>query len=62
MDHSTYIAAALASVPTITTVVIGIVMNQRQFGGLDARMSAMESCMDSIEAMFARIERNVLRH
>jgi hypothetical protein len=62
MDHSTYIAAALASVPTIVTVLIGIFMSQRQFDGLDARMSAIESGMDSIEATFARIERNARRH
>jgi hypothetical protein len=62
MNHSTYIAAALASVPTIVTVLIGIVLSQRQFDGLDARMSAIESCMDSIEATFSCIERNIQRH
>jgi len=62
MDHSTYIAAALAGVPTILVVLIGIVTSQRAFDRLDARMTGIEHCMGSIEARFARLECRVDRH
>jgi hypothetical protein len=49
MEHSTYIAAALASVPTIITVLIGILLNNGRFTDLNSRMTAFEGRMNSFE-------------
>ena len=56
LDHSTYIAAALASVPTIITVLIGILLNNGRFTDLNSRMTAFESRMRSFDNRLTGID------
>ena len=56
MEHSTYIAAALASVPTIITVLIGILLNNGRFTDLNSRMTAFESRMQSFDNRLTGID------
>jgi hypothetical protein len=56
LDHSTYIAAALASVPTIITVLIGILLNNGRFTDLNSRMTAFESRMQSFDNRLTGID------
>src|SRR5580698_5806939 len=59
LDHSTYIAAALASVPTIITVLIGILLNNGRFTGLNSRMTAFESRMQSFDNRLTGIDKKL---
>jgi len=49
MDHTAYIVAALANVPTIIAVLIGILLNNGRFTDLNSRMTAFEGRMNSFE-------------
>jgi hypothetical protein len=50
MDHSPYIVVALANVPTIITVLIGILLNNGRLNDLNSRMTAFEGRMNVFDA------------
>jgi hypothetical protein len=49
MDQSPYIVVALANVPTIITVLIGILLNNGRLNDLNSRMTLFESRMKSMD-------------
>jgi flagellar capping protein FliD len=49
MDRSQMLVLALANVPTIITVLIGILLNNGRLNDLNARMTSFESRLDSLE-------------
>jgi hypothetical protein len=50
MDHNQLYILALANVPTMITVLIGILLNNARFNDLNLRMTSLESCLTRIEA------------
>ena len=55
MEHTQILVLALANVPTIITVLIGILLNSAKFDELDDRMTSIEYRMSSIEYHLAHI-------
>jgi flagellar capping protein FliD len=49
MDRSQMLVLALANVPTIITVLIGILLSNGRLNDLNARMTSFESRLDSLE-------------
>jgi hypothetical protein len=49
MDKNALVVMALANVPTIITVLIGILLNNGRTSDLNARMGAMEGRMLNME-------------
>jgi hypothetical protein len=56
MDSNQILALAVANVPTIITVLIGILLNNGRIGDLNARMSSFEGRLASIENRLTNIE------
>jgi hypothetical protein len=56
MDHNTLIFAALANVPTMITVLIGILINNARITDINSRMTSMENRFGSMDSRFTSIE------
>jgi len=56
MDRGQILILVLAEVPTILTVLIGIALQNRGFGRLEARMTSIEAIMARIDNRLIRIE------
>ena len=56
MDTNQILALAVANVPVIITVLIGILLNNGRIGDLNARMSSFENRLTSVENRMASIE------
>ena len=56
MDRNQMLVLALANVPTILTVLIGILLNNGRFGDLNSRMAAFESRLGGFEGRLAHID------
>jgi len=52
MDRNQMIVLAVANVPTIITVLIGILLNTGRFNDLNSRMATMESRLNSLDNKF----------
>jgi len=52
MDRNQMIVLAVANVPTIITVLIGILLNNGRFNDLNSRMATMESRLNSLDNKF----------
>ena len=52
MDRNQMIVLAVANVPTIITVLIGILLNNGRFNDLNSRMATMESWLNSLDNKF----------
>ena len=61
MDHNQILVLALANVPTMIAVLIGILLNNGRIGDLHSRMGSFESRMASMDGRLASIE-NRLTH
>lgn len=47
MDHSQILTAALAAVPTMLTVLVGILINNSRLSDMNARMGELRAHMDT---------------
>ena len=56
VDHNQIFVLALANVPTMITVLIGILMNSGRFGDLNSRMASFEGRMSSLEGRMTNLE------
>ncbi len=56
MDHAQILVLALANVPTMITVLIGILINNSRISDLNSRMSSFESRMNSFENRMNALE------
>lgn len=56
MDHTQPLMAAIANVPTIIIVVIGIVRDQGTFNKMSDCMTSIENRMSSIEYHLVHID------
>ncbi len=56
MDHTQILMVALTNVPTIITVVIGILLDQGKFNEMTDRMTSIENRMSTIEYHLAHID------
>ena len=52
MDHNQVFVLALANVPTMITVLIGILINNARINDLNSRMGSMEGRLINIENKF----------
>ena len=52
MDHDQIFVLALANVPTMITVLVGIFINNARINDLNSRMSSMEGRLVNIENKF----------
>ncbi len=52
MDKNTLLFAALANVPTMITVLIGILINNARISDLNSRMASMESRLTGLDTKF----------
>ena len=52
MDRSQLIVLALANVPTIITVLIGILINNARLNDLNSRMGSMEGRITALDHKF----------
>ena len=52
MDRNQMLVLALANVPTIITVLIGILINNGRFADMGARMMGLESRLTNLEHKF----------
>ncbi len=56
MDNTAIIVAALANVPTVATVLIGILLNNNRLGDMNNRLGDMNSRMASLENRMGLME------
>ncbi len=56
MDSNQILALAVANVPTIITVLIGILLNNGRISDLNSRMASFETCLASMDGRIASIE------
>jgi hypothetical protein len=56
MDRSQMLVLALANVPTIITVLIGILLNNGRLNDLNARMGSFESRLSGMDARLAGMD------
>jgi hypothetical protein len=56
MDRNQMLVPALANVPTIITVLIGILLERRNIDALHSHMDACEASLTRIENIFARFD------
>lgn len=56
MDNSAIIVAALANVPTVVTVLIGILINNFRISDLNSRIGGIDSRMNSLENRISSFE------
>jgi hypothetical protein len=56
MDKTAIIVAALANVPTVVTVLIGILLNNSRLGDMGSRLGDMNSRMSSLEGRMGLME------
>jgi flagellar capping protein FliD len=56
MDHTQILVLALANVPTMITVLIGILINNARIGDLNSRMTSLENRISSIENRLTNLE------
>ena len=59
MDHNQLYILAIANVPTMITVLIGILLNNARFSDLNLRMTSMEGRLGSIDARFNAFENRI---
>lgn len=52
MDHNQILILALSNVPTIITVLIGILINNARITDLNSRMTSMENRLTNLENKF----------
>ena len=52
MDHNQVLVLALANVPTIITVLIGILLNNGRLNDLNSRMTSIENRLTNLENKF----------
>ena len=56
MESNQIFVLALANVPTILTVLIGIMLDSKRFNALSAQIASMESRLDRMDTRLMRIE------
>ena len=56
MDRNQMLVLALANVPTILTVLIGILLNNGRLTDLNTRMTSFENRMQSMENRIASLD------
>jgi hypothetical protein len=56
MDKTAIIVAELANVPTVVTVLIGILLNNSRLGDMNSRMGSLESRMGLMESRLANLD------
>ncbi len=59
MDRSQIFVLALANVPTIITVLIGILLNNGRLNDLNARMSGVDSRLASVDGRLASMDNRI---
>jgi len=59
MDHNQLYILAIANVPTMITVLIGILLNNARFNDLNLRMTSMEGRLGGMEARFNSFENRI---
>ena len=59
MDHNQLYILAIANVPTMITVLIGILLNNARFNDLNLRMTSMEGRLGSVETRFSSFENRI---
>ena len=57
MDRNQIFVLALANVPTIITVLIGMLLNNGRLNDLNARMSSMDSRLASMDNRISALDR-----
>ena len=56
MDHNQIFVLALANVPTMITVLIGILIHNARINDLNSRMTSMENRINSIENRLTNLD------
>jgi hypothetical protein len=56
MDHNQILVLALANVPTIITVLIGILLNNGRLTDLNSRMTSMENRFTNLENRLTNLD------
>ena len=56
MDHNLMLAVALANVPTIITVLIGMLLNNGRFSDINGRFATLDGRMSAMDARMASME------
>ena len=59
MDRNQMLVPALANVPTIIMVVIGILLDRRNIGALRSHMDACAASLTRLENTFARFDQKL---
>ena len=59
MDHNQLYILAIANVPTMITVLIGILLNNARFNDLNLRMTSMEGRLGAMETRFNSFENRI---
>jgi len=59
MDHNQLYILAIANVPTMITVLIGILLNNARFNDLNLRMTSMEGRLGGMETRFNSFENRI---
>jgi hypothetical protein len=59
MDHNQLYVLAIANVPTMITVLIGILLNNARFNDLNLRMTSMEGRLGGMETRFNSFENRI---
>jgi len=59
MDHNQLYILAIANVPTMITVLIGIRLNNARFNDLNLRMTSMEGRLGNMETRFNGFENRI---
>jgi hypothetical protein len=59
MDHNQLYVLAIANVPTMITVLIGILLNNARFNDLNLRMTSMEGRLGSMDTWFNGLESRI---
>jgi hypothetical protein len=56
MDHNALLVGALANVPTVITVLIGILINNSRISDLSSRISGMDGRIGGLEGRITNFE------
>jgi hypothetical protein len=59
MDHNQLYILAIANVPTMITVLIGILLNNARFNDLNLRMTSMEGRLGGLDTRFNSFENRI---
>jgi hypothetical protein len=62
MDHNQMLVLALANVPTMITVVVGIVINNSRMADLNSRITNLNVPTNSFESRLTNLENKFDRH